>query len=148
MTPIGVELMTPSVTSVNLSEKASRWVEEKVNRVIGLMTPSVTNVNTSEQVVEKNMGDVCGRLVNQIACTMIRLHSNYALTDSANWGYSVIEFSRDACIWTVYWVDKTVHSTEAECTPVYRIRLPLGDSVIQERHEEVREPIGVRSKSD
>lgn len=147
-TPIGVELMTPSVTSVNLSEKASRWVEERVNRVIELMTSSVAAVNTSEQVVEKNIGDVCGRLANQIACMIMRWWSNYTLTDSANWGYSVIEFSRDACIWTVYWVDKTVHSTEAECTPVYRIRLPLGDSVIQEQHEEIREPIGVRSKSD
>lgn len=117
-TPVGVEFMTPAVTSVNFAER----VAERVGDGLG------------------------GRFAGQIASRALRtvvgsLNPDYSLVDSSHWGFSVIEFGREACTWDVYWVDKTVNSADAECTPAYRIRVPAGAYEMDERQDAVPAPI-------
>lgn len=145
-TPVGVEFMTPSVTSVNVREKIGEWVEETVRSAIDPIAARATV--GGELGATKRIGDECGRLANRITCEILQRGLNYAITDGANWGYSVVTLSRDACTWDVYWVDKTADATAAECEPVYRVRLPAGEYVIRERHEAVPEPEGVRSNRE
>lgn len=116
-TPVGVEFMTPGVTSVNFGER----VAERVGDSLG--------------------GRLAGRTADRLLRTVVRgLNHDYVLVDSSHWGFSVIEFGRDDCTWDVYWVDKTVNSADAECTPAHRIRIPRGQYEMDGRHEGVPVP--------
>lgn len=145
-TPVGVEFMTPSVTSVNVREKIAEWVEETVRRATEPILRRAAN--GGELGATKRIGDECGRVANRVACEVLQRGLDYAVTDGASWGYSVVSFSRDACTWDVYSVDKTVPAPEADCEPAYRVRLPAGRYVLQERHEEVPGPEAARSNDE
>ena len=117
-TRVGVELMTPSVTAVNFSER----VAEKVSKNVGSET----------------VGSLAGRLMSAVMQAGVRrLNDDYEFIDSAHFGYSVIEFSRDACTWDVYWVDKTVNADVAEQKPAYSVRVPVDEYVIQDRSDSI-----------
>lgn len=149
-TPVGVEFMTPSVTSVNPREKG----EELAGRVLERVPPSVRGLSVpGSQDIGECLRHWAGRLVARVirdlsnsrlgrGLSSAGLMPRFVLTDGATWGYSVVEFSRDVCTWDVYCVDKTVNSAEAECTPAYRIRLEAGTYSIEQRHEDVPEPGG------
>jgi alkaline phosphatase D len=120
---------------------------------VEFMTPGVTSVNFSEKVEERMGGGKLGRLTSRFVSTAIgrllrALNEDYALIDSSHWGYSVIEFSSDACTWDVYWVDKTVDSATAACESVYRVRVPVSEYEIQDRHDVVPDPDRTRSESE
>ena len=123
--PVGVEFMTPGVTSVNFSEKAT------------------------ERVGGGRRGRLAGRLASTLMKAVLRmLNDDYELVDSSHWGYSVIEFSRDACIWDVYWVDKTIDSATAASEPAYRVRVPVGTYEIREEHGALPEPDRTPAESE
>jgi alkaline phosphatase D len=127
-TPVAVEFMTPGVTSVNFSER----VADKLGRL-----SRSTRVGTLA-------GRVAPKVMHRI---MRRLNTDYALLDSAHWGYSTVEFTPDACTWDVYWVDKTVNAADAQADHYYRVRVPAGEYVLQDLSSEARDDGGTRSSS-
>jgi alkaline phosphatase D len=46
--------------------------------------------------------------------------------DSHNWGYSVVEFTREDCTYVGYAVDKTVDAADASREVVTAYRVPEG----------------------
>lgn len=123
-TPVGVEFMTPSVTSVNPCERAI-----EIGQQVGL---------------GREFGQFVSWLVNGVSTSRVAdcasdagLLPDFALSDGSQWGFSVITFSRDDLTWDVYWVDKTEDSADSECDPAYRIYLPTEEYTIHERHEMV-----------
>ncbi len=103
---IGVELMTPALTSLNFAEEtgATRGLladvtEDLLSLAVRLQNPHIESFN------------------------------------GHRWGYSVAEFSSDECIHTVYSVDKTVDSPDAEREALQTIRVPEGRVTIEELKE-------------
>ncbi|MFC4357563.1 alkaline phosphatase D family protein [Halobium salinum] len=94
---IGVEFMTPPVTSLNWSE------------AVGLATGPFSGV--------------AKRLLRWGATTM-NPHIEYF--DSHHWGYSVVEFTRDECTYTGYAVDKTTDEPYPERERLVEYRVPEG----------------------
>ncbi len=95
--PIGVEFMTPAVTSLNAAEALhltrgwrKRLTEPLLNRLVPGLNPHIE------------------------------------FFDSHDWGYSILEFSRDECRWVAYAVDKTVDDADAEREVVTAYRVPEG----------------------
>jgi alkaline phosphatase D len=95
--PIGVEFMTPAITSLNAAEALhltrgwrKRLTEPLGRKLIPAMNPHIE------------------------------------FFDSHNWGYSTIEFTRDECTWIAYAVDKTVDDVDAERDVVTAYRVPEG----------------------
>jgi alkaline phosphatase D len=74
---VGVELMTPAVTSVNLAEVAG---------------------------VQYGLAK---RLTRPVVSGLLRaMNPHWEFVDSHHWGYTVVEFSKAGCDWTAYAVDK------------------------------------------
>lgn len=96
---VGVEFMTPAVTSTNLAE-----------RVPGSETLSWFDIS-------------------EAAVTLTNPHVEFF--DSSEWGYSVVEFTPEACTYTAYSVDKTVDSSDAEKRRLRTLRVPEGDVKIE-----------------
>ncbi|WP_247728948.1 alkaline phosphatase D family protein [Halovivax limisalsi] len=132
---IGVEFMTPSVTSVTLSETIDDWIAGTVRNAIERL-PASGRIG-ADRAVPDGVGAAGARLANRIATTALQRLLGFALADCANWGYSVVTFSRDACTWDVYWVDKTVDASEAEPEPAYGVDVPVSRPELRERHESV-----------
>ena len=94
---IGVEFMTPAITSLNVAEALhltrgwrKRLTEPILSWLIPLMNP------------------------------------HFEFFDAHNWGYSVVEFTPDDCTYVGYAVDKTVNSPDAERDVVVAYRVPDG----------------------
>jgi len=99
-TPVGTEFMTPAVTSVSIAEGAG---------------------------VARGLA---GRLTRPLLRTLFpAMNPEMAFFDSHDWGYSVVEFTREECTYTAYAVDKTVDSTDAERREVVRFRRTHDDPV-------------------
>ncbi len=102
--PVGVEFMTPSVTSVNIAEAVG---------VEGGLRKRLTRP-----------------LFNGLATLM---NPHYECFDSHHWGYSVVEFTPEACTFTAYSVDKTRDAPDVERRPIARFRVPAGSTEIHRR---------------
>ncbi|WP_152041239.1 alkaline phosphatase D family protein [Salinigranum salinum] len=94
---IGVEFMTPAITSLNVAEalhltrgRRKRISEPLLSWLVPLMNPHIE------------------------------------FFDGHNWGYSVVEFTRDDCTYVGYAVDKTVDSPDADREVVVAYRVPEG----------------------
>ncbi|MHB9288461.1 alkaline phosphatase D family protein [Halobacteriales archaeon Cl-PHB] len=108
--PIGVEFMTPAVTSLNAAEALhlteglrGRLTEPLLQKLIPAMNP----------------------------------HIEYF--DSHHWGYSVLEFTREECTFVAYSVDKTVNEPTAEREILTAYRVPEGVTNLEEVTERYRE---------
>ena len=128
-TPVGVEFMTPSVTSVNPRERATEIGQRvglggEFGRFVSWLVRSVSTSRAADYL------SAAGFL------------PEFALSDGSHWGFSVITFSRESCRWDVYWVDKTDDSATSECEPAYRVSVPVGEYAIRERREPVPSPDG------
>jgi alkaline phosphatase D len=95
--PVGVEFMTPALTSQNAAEalhlargRRRTITEPLVSRLVTLMNPHIE------------------------------------FFDSHNWGYSVVEFTPEACTYIGYSVDKTTNSPDAEREVVAAYEVPEG----------------------
>ncbi len=95
---VGVELMTPAVTSVNLSE----------------IVPGIDEFDQFD--------------ITERAVTTLNPHIEFF--DSSIWGYSIVEFTEEACTYTVYSVDK---STKESATKRRHktLRVPDGTTEIE-----------------
>jgi alkaline phosphatase D len=96
-TPIGVEFMTPAITSLNAAEA--------LHLTRGLR------------------GALTEPLLSWLVETM---NPHIEFFDSHNWGYSVVEFGREECTYVAYSVDKTTNSTDADREVVAAYRVPEG----------------------
>jgi alkaline phosphatase D len=85
------------------------------------VTPAVTSVNIAEALgIESG---VLGRLTRPLVRRLIpAMNPQMEFFDTHDWGYSVVEFTREACTYTAYAVDKTVDSAEADRSVVARYR--------------------------
>ena len=94
---IGVEFMTPATTSLNVAEALH-------------LTRGLRN-----------------RITEPIVSWLIEtMNPHIEFFDSHNWGYSVLEFDRDACTYRAYSVDKTADSPDADRELVTAYRVPEG----------------------
>ena len=94
---IGVEFMTPALTSLNLAE------------ALGLTRTPLAGPTE--------------RLVRWLVTTM---NPHIEFFDSHHWGYSVVEFTQADCTYRAYSVDKTENSANADRRLVTAQRVPRG----------------------
>lgn len=106
---IGVEFMTPAITSVNVAEALHltrgwrrRLTEPLLSRLVPAMNPHIE------------------------------------FFDSHHWGYSVVEFTPEDCTYVGYAVDKTVNSAHAEREILVAYRVPEGECELEDVTEEYR----------
>lgn len=106
---IGVEFMTPAVTSLNVAEALhltrgwrGRITEPVISKLIPAMNPHIQFFN------------------------------------SHHWGYSVVEFTRDDCTYIGYSVDKTENSTDADRSVLTAQRVPRDEVTLQDVTDEIR----------
>ncbi len=108
--PIGVEFMTPAVTSLNAAEA----------------------LHLTEGLRGKIMEPLFRHLV-----TGMNPHIEYF--DSHHWGYSVVEFTREECTFAAYSVDKTVNEPDADRELLVAYRVPEGVTNLEEITERFRD---------
>jgi alkaline phosphatase D len=100
---VGVEFMTPPVTSINIGEAVS--------------------------VDGGRAWDLTERLLSRAVRTQ---NPHMDFFDSHHWGYSIVEFTPEVCTYTGYDVDKTVDSPDAPKEAVVALRVPEGRVEIEE----------------
>lgn len=107
---IGVEFMTPAVTSLNIAE------------ALGLTR------------------GWAGKLTEPLLTWLITaMNPHIEFFDSHNWGYSVVEFTRENCTYIGYAVDKTVNSPDAARSVVAAYQVPEGVVNLTDVTDEYRE---------
>ncbi len=106
---IGVEFMTPAITSVNVAEALhlargwrGRLTEPLLSRLVTAMNPHIE------------------------------------FFDSHNWGYSVVEFTPEECRYVGYAVDKTENSPDADREVLAAFRVPEGEVTLEDVTHEHR----------
>ena len=111
---IGVEFMTPAVTSTNVAEALhlTRGWRSRVTEP--LLTGLVTAMNP-----------------------------HIEFFDSHHWGYSVVEFTREDCTYVGYGVDKRTNAPTADRDVVAAYRVPEGDVTLQDVTCEYRTSSGM-----
>jgi alkaline phosphatase D len=103
--PVGVEFMTPAITSANLSEMADP------SGAGGF--PAGTD----------------GTTVNQLAQSQ---NPHIEFFNSSRWGYSIVEFTREDATYIAYDVDKTEDSPCASRETLVAYRTPAGSDELVE----------------
>jgi alkaline phosphatase D len=111
---VGVELMTPAVTSGNISEE----VAEKAVKYEGPVGDAMRSV----------LADGFGRLLTRV----VERFRYIEFFDSHEWGYSVVEFTPDYCTHRTYSVDKRTNARDAKRRLFKEFRVPNGEIEIEE----------------
>jgi alkaline phosphatase D len=105
--PIGVEFMTPALTSQNAAEAL--------------------------HLARGRRRHLTGPLISRLV-TLMNPHIEFF--DSHHWGYSVVEFTPEDCTYVGYGVDKTVDSPDADREVVAAYRVPEGEVELQDVTDE------------
>ena len=98
---------------------------------VEFMTPAITSLNVAEALGAN--GGPLGRLTEPFltkAVTWMNPHIEYI--NSHRWGYSVVEFTREDCTYVAYSVDKTENSPDADREVVVAYRVPDGEVELQD----------------
>jgi len=104
---------------------------------VEFMTPAVTSLNAAE-ALHLTRG-LRGRLTEPLLTRLVTaMNPHIEFFDSHNWGYSVVEFTRDACTYVGYGVDKTVDSPDADREVVTAYRVPDGEVTLVDVTDEFR----------
>ena len=111
---VGVELMTPAVTSGNISEEAAERVVKKEGPV--------------GDAIRIALAWVIG-LVLSVVIERLRYIVSF---DSHEWGYSVVEFTPNYCTHRTYSVDKRTNARDAKRRLFKEFRVPNGEIEIEE----------------
>lgn len=164
---VGVELMTPAVTSANLKEILER--NAQLSSILnslpntqgvpghkaavpnpGIVTepPDLGNVPRALNNILNTLGRLAqgANEVRTITNQLMRLNEpqvglpnmtieelehlvmannpHIVYFNSHEWGYAVVEFTREACTWTIYSVDKEVNSPNASRRIVGKYLVP------------------------
>jgi alkaline phosphatase D len=104
---------------------------------VEFMTPAITSLNVAEAL---HLTDGWAkRLTEPLLSWLIpAMNPHIEFFDSHNWGYSVVEFTRDDCTYVGYSVDKTVNSPDAERDVVTAYRVPEGVVELEDVTDEYR----------
>lgn len=117
-TRIGVELMTPSITSINISEAIPKVLRQKKGRISDITEFLVSTI-----------GDpTVSKMISRTSKKGIR---NVEFFGSHEHGYSIATFTPDHCTYQAYSVDKTENSADAERKLAIEVRIPNGQIEIQ-----------------
>ncbi len=106
---IGVEFMTPAITSVNVAEAlhvARGWRRRITEPLLSWIVPA--------------------------------MNPHVEFFDSHHWGYSVVEFTPEACTYVGYTVDKTVNAPDADRSVIAAYRVPEGEIELEDVTDEYR----------
>jgi alkaline phosphatase D len=106
---IGVEFMTPAITSINVAEAlhlTRGWRRRITEPVLSWLVPA--------------------------------MNPHIEFFDSHHWGYSVVEFTPEDCTYVGYAVDKTVNSPDAERQVIVAYRVPEGEYELEDVTEQYR----------
>ncbi|MBV0922771.1 alkaline phosphatase D family protein [Halomicroarcula limicola] len=92
---------------------------------VEFMTPAVTSLNAAEalHLTRGLRGKLTEPLLSKLVAAM---NPHIEFFDSHNWGYSVVEFTREDCTYVGYGVDKTVDSIDGDRSVVVAYRVPDG----------------------
>jgi alkaline phosphatase D len=92
---------------------------------VEFMTPAVTSLNAAEALFLT--GGWRNRLTEPLLSWLVAaMNPHIEFFDSHNWGYSVVEFTREDCTYVGYAVDKTDNSPAADRDVVAAYRVPEG----------------------
>lgn len=108
------------------------------NRIgVEFMTPAVTSLNVAE-ALHLTRG-WAGRMTEPLLSWLIpAMNPHIEFFDSHNWGYSIVEFTREDCTYVGYAVDKTTNSTDADRSVLAAYRVPEGEVELEDVTEEYR----------
>ncbi|MFB6202824.1 MAG: alkaline phosphatase, partial [Halorhabdus sp.] len=102
---------------------------------VEFMTPPVTSLNFAETVGMSDGWR--GRLTSPLLSWSARWQNPHLeFFDSHHWGYSIVEITPEVCTYTAYAVDKTTDSATAEKTVLARLQVPEGRTVIEDVTEQ------------
>ncbi|MWG36297.1 alkaline phosphatase D family protein [Halomarina oriensis] len=98
---------------------------------VEFMTPAVTSLNAAEALhITRGWR---GRLTESLLTRLVTgMNPHIEFFDSHGWGYSVVEFTREDCTYVGYAVDKTVNSPLADRSVVTAYRVPEGDVELED----------------
>jgi alkaline phosphatase D len=97
---------------------------------VEFMTPPVTSQTVSEALtLNRDPTGISGRILSRVVRAM---NPHLEFFDSDHWGYSVVEFTREDCTYVGYSVDKTVDSPDADKEVLTALRVPDGEVGIQD----------------
>jgi len=106
---------------------APTHVEADATERVGVefMTPAVTSANWAESVgIDEGLP---ARLTRPLLARVVpAMNPHIELFDSHGWGYSTVEFTHEDCVWTAYDVDKTVASSDPPREILAAYRVPSG----------------------
>ena len=104
---------------------------------VEFMTPATTSLNVAE-ALHLTRG-LRGRITEPLVSWLIEtMNPHIEFFDSHNWGYSVLEFDREACTYRAYSVDKTTNSPDADRDLVAAYRVPEGSVELEDVSGEYR----------
>jgi alkaline phosphatase D len=105
---------------------------------VEFMTPAVTSLNVAE-ALHLTRG-WRGRVTEPILRWLIpAMNPHIDFFDSHHWGYSVVEFDREECRYLGYSIDKTCDSLDADRELVCAYRVPEGVVNLEDVTDEYRE---------
>jgi alkaline phosphatase D len=104
----------------------------KESRVgVEFMTPAITSLNVAEALGAN--GGLVGRLTEPfLTKTVTWMNPHIEYINSHCWGYSVVEFTREDCTYTAYSVDKLDDSPGADREVQVAYRVPDGEVELQD----------------
>ena len=102
---------------------------------VEFMTPATTSLNVAEALhLTRGWRK---RVTEPLLSWLIpAMNPHIEFFDSHNWGYSVVEFTRDSCTYVGYAVDKTVDDSDADREVVAAYRVPEGATSLVDVTEE------------
>jgi alkaline phosphatase D len=104
---------------------------------VEFMTPAVTSLNVAE-ALHLTRG-WRGRLTEPLLTWLVTaMNPHIEFFDSHNWGYSVVEFTPEDCTYVGYAVDKTTHAADADREVVAAYRVPEGEVTLEDVTREHR----------
>jgi alkaline phosphatase D len=104
---------------------------------VEFMTPAITSVNVAE-ALHLTRG-WRGRVTEPLLTAMVTaMNPHIEFFDSHHWGYSVVEFTREDCTYVGYAVDKTENAPDADRHVVAAYRVPEGEVTLSDVTGEFR----------
>lgn len=114
---VGVELMTPAMTSINVAEKFGEEFAARVPpRYTSRFPSAFEHLRTG---VERGFETLFSGAVRTFMPHIEAFNSH-------EWGYSVVELTREECTHRAYRVDKTAEPSAAEKHLINALRIPEG----------------------
>lgn len=105
---------------------------------VEFMTPPLTSLNVAE-AVGVDLGWFAGLTERLLSWLVPAMNPHLEYFDSHHWGYSVVTFTRDECRYEGYSVDKTTDSADAEAERLVAFRVPAGEVELVEITDELDE---------